>query len=67
MCGSFCSRALWVDRILFVAHNAVVDPIFHIAADAGGTEDSLVVSLILREQQWDISFAVQIALTQFRV
>ena len=65
--GSFCSRVLRVDGILLSVHHVVVDPVFDVRAGVGRAEDPLVVRLVLREQQRNISLAVQIALAQLGV
>ena len=45
----------------------VVDSVFDVRRGVGRAEDPFVVGLIFREQQRDISLAVQIALTQIGV
>ena len=45
----------------------VVDSVFNIGRRVRRAENPLVVRLVLCEQQWDISLAVQIALPQIGV
>ena len=42
----------------------IVDPVFDVRRQVGYAEDPLVIRLIFREQQRDISLTVQIPLTQ---
>src|SRR5258705_6367778 len=58
---------LRVDRPAFSLNDVVVDSVFYKRRGVGGTEDPLGVRLIFREQQRDVSLAVQIPLTQIGV
>ncbi len=45
----------------------VVDTVFHIGAGIGAVEEPPVVRFVLREQQWQVSFAVQDVVAQQRM
>jgi len=48
-------------------NQAVVDSVFDVTRGVGRAEEPLVVGLVFREQQRDISLTVQIALPQIGV
>src|SRR5271166_4841684 len=67
MRGGFSPGFRRVDRIVISVDNVLVNSVFDVRRGVGRAEDSLVVGLIFREQQRDISLAVQIALPQIGV
>src|SRR5271166_6814321 len=67
MCSRFGSRFRGIYGVFLALNYIVVDSVFDIRRLAVRTEDPLVVRLIFCEEQFGISFAVQIPLTQARV
>src|SRR5262249_19330188 len=57
--GGLGPGIVWVDCVLPVADNAVVDPVLDIGCGIGGTEETLVVRLVFGEQQDRTSLAVE--------
>ena len=67
VCRRLRSRFLGVDGVVISVDHVVVDSIFDVRRGVGRAKDPLVVGLVFREQQRDISLAVQIALPQIGV
>src|SRR5271157_5484904 len=63
----FRARFRGIDRVVISVDDVLVHSVLNKRRRVGRSEEALVVGLVLREQQRDISLAVQISLTQFGV
>ena len=64
MRGRLRPRLRWVHGVLIPLNHVIVDSIFHIPTGVDSSEEPFIVGLIFREQQRDLSLAVQIAFPQ---
>src|SRR6185369_742550 len=51
------SRLLWIHRLLFALHHAIIDAVFHVGALVLLPEQPFVIGLVLRKEQRHLALA----------